>query len=70
LGELQHEVFKAIRKPDNFNRDAMAEEMADVHLMIGQIREGYNLHQQVEDWKQKKLHRLLEILSKHKKDQT
>lgn len=62
LAELQNAVCKYDR--GRGSKDSIAEEIADVRIMIEQIIRIYRIpEEQVEVWKNKKLARLSEILS-------
>ena len=64
LAELQKELTKALRgKP---NRGNIAEEIADVEIMVEQVRQYFNLGIAVEVVKKHKLERLEERLKDEK----
>lgn len=57
LSELQKEICKALRGNDNI--DSLTEEIADVEIMIDQIKLMYHITEMdVERWKRYKLSRL------------
>jgi NTP pyrophosphatase (non-canonical NTP hydrolase) len=62
--ELQKAICKLLRKNNtDLNRyDNVAEEIADVTLMLNQITQSYHLEHSVNDWKQIKLERLASLL--------
>lgn len=56
MAELQKELTKAIRSiPCTQN---IAEEIADVEIMIAQLKLIFGLQFQVEEWREKKIERL------------
>jgi len=56
MSELQKELCKHLRGSDN--KDAIAEEIADVEIMLDQLKLIFNCRYQVIDWRTKKLSRL------------
>ena len=60
MSELQKEICKLWRGKDN--RDAIAEEVADVEIMLDQLKLMLDIPYQVEQHRQKKLQRLQERL--------
>lgn len=56
MSELQKEICKFWRGKDN--RDAIAEEVADVEIMLDQLELMLDIQYQVEQHRQKKLRRL------------
>jgi len=61
LSELQKAIVKQIRYPGDYKRVIdIAEEMADVWVMLKQLTLIYGVGDEVERWKQKKLKRLLD----------
>jgi pyruvate/2-oxoacid:ferredoxin oxidoreductase beta subunit len=56
MSELQKEICKLWRGKDN--RDAIAEEVADVEIMLDQLELMLDIQYQVEQYRQKKLRRL------------
>ena len=56
MSELQKEICKLWRGKDN--RDAIAEEVADVVIMLDQLELTLDIQYQVEQYRQKKLRRL------------
>ena len=56
MSELQKEICKLWRGKDN--RDAIAEEVADVVIMLDQLELMLDIQYQVEQYRQKKLRRL------------
>lgn len=56
LSELQKELCKMLR--GKANNDHIAEEIADVEIMLQQMKDAFQLHAAVETWKEYKLHRL------------
>lgn len=68
LSELQKELCKAIRPGigDPENRDHIAEEIADVYIMLEQMEMLYDLDT-VDLWKAKKIERLKKRLKENAK---
>lgn len=68
LSELQKELCKAIRPGigDPENRDHIAEEIADVYIMLEQMEMLYDLDT-VDLWKAKKIERLKKRLEENAK---
>ena len=73
LAELIHEITRLVRLKDTDERlnwtywngedvQPLAEEIADVELMLQQIKLQYNLFDDVKYWKKKKLVRVLKRL--------
>ena len=60
MSELQKEICKLWRGKDN--RDAIAEEVADVEIMLDQLKLMLDIPYQVEQHRQNKLQRLQESL--------
>ena len=60
MAELTKEISKNIRGYDNL--DEMAEEIADVEIMLEQLAGIHGLEEKVENWKKKKLKRLDKVL--------
>lgn len=60
MAELQKELSKAIR--GNADADYITEELADVEIMLEQIKMIFGCWFAVEDWKKKKVERLAERL--------
>lgn len=60
MAELQKEIIKNRRGRDN--AEAIAEEIADVEIMLHQLKLVFRLSEQVEGYKQQKLARLKERL--------
>lgn len=58
LSELIKELTKCLRCEDNV--DHISEEMADVYIMLDQLRIMFNNDGAIAKWKLKKLHRLSE----------
>lgn len=56
LSELQKEICKCLRGSNNL--DALSEEMADVEIMLAQLRMMFGNGESVEAWKARKLERL------------
>ena len=56
IGELLQAISKRARGKDN--RDNLAEEIADVEIMLEQLKQCYGCHIQVNDHKRKKLDKL------------
>ena len=56
LSELQKEITKNLRGKGDL--DHMAEEIADVRIMLEQLMMAFDLHGKVEDWEAKKVTRL------------
>lgn len=66
LSELQKELTKFLRCEENKNH--IAEEMADVHIMLDQLHIIFKNSDAVNSWKRKKLQRLTERLHNSKSD--
>lgn len=64
--ELQKELTKAIRGKGNF--DSLAEEIADVEIMLEQIKLIYDNHERVNYYIMKKNSRLAHLISDIKGD--
>ncbi len=60
MSELQKELCKNLRGRDN--RDKIAEEIADVQIMLEQMILLHNCGPQVQEWRMKKLERLADRL--------
>ena len=60
LSELQKEISKFLR--DKGDSDHLAEEVADVEIMIEQLKQFYDISNEVFEWKRKKLARLAKII--------
>jgi len=58
LSELIQVLIKYGRKINGSNRNDIAEEIADVELMIEQMKVAFNIHKDVEEWKHEKIQRL------------
>jgi len=56
MSELTKELSKSQRGEDN--RAHVAEEIADVEIMLAQMKIIFNCSEEVEEWKDKKLQRL------------
>lgn len=56
IGELLQAISKRARGKDN--RDNLAEEIADVEIMLEQLKHIHKCHGEVDHWKEKKLMRL------------
>ena len=65
MSELQKELCKHLRGSDN--KDAIAEEIANVEIMLDQLKLIFNCRYQVLDWRSKKLRRLEERIETAKK---
>lgn len=61
MAELTKELCKYKRGQDNF--DHIAEEIADVEIMMEQLKIMFNAHEEVDTYKAKKLKRLEERLN-------
>lgn len=66
LSELQKELCKSLRF--GANRQHIAEEIADVQIMLEQMMILYELHVDVAEWKCKKVNRLRERLAQDSMD--
>ena len=63
LSELQKEVCKALRYEKNaINEDNMAEEIADVMIMVEQLQRIFQIGELVETYRSKKIRRLAKKL--------
>ncbi len=58
--ELIQAVNKERRKPGFVSENHLAEEIADVEIMLHQVKSGLGLNEQVEAWKEGKVKRLAE----------
>lgn len=67
LAELQKEISKHLRGEDNLDR--MAEEIADVRIMLEQLMMAFHLRGNVEDWIARKMDRLRNRLDDHHKEE-
>ena len=56
MSELQKELCKMLRSKTNV--DHIAEEIADVEIMLAQMVEAFGISLTVDAWKEYKLHRL------------
>jgi hypothetical protein len=61
MSELQKELCKYMRGKKNIQE--IAEEMADVEIMLGQMKELFDINQLVEEEKERKLERLEKLLA-------
>jgi NTP pyrophosphatase (non-canonical NTP hydrolase) len=66
--ELQKEITKIIRKKGDLTN--LAEEIADVEIMLEQLKLIFTLHGKVLEPKGEKIERLKQIIEKHRKKQT
>lgn len=66
--ELQKEITKIIRKKGDLTN--LAEEIADVEIMLEQLKLIFTLHGKVLEQKGEKIERLKQIIEKHRKKQT
>lgn len=62
LSELQKELCKSVRGEDN--ADAIAEEIADVQIMLEQMMLLHDCRDDVDEWRRRKLERLEQRLPK------
>ena len=60
MAELQKELSKNLRGKDNI--DSIAEEIADVEIMLEQMKLLYEIEEQVDRWKYSKIGRLAKRL--------
>ena len=60
MAELQKELCKSLRGKDN--RGYIAEEIADVRIMLDQMSMLFDVKQKEAEWREMKLHRLAERL--------
>ena len=58
LAELIQTLIKYGRKINGSNKNDIAEEIADVELMIEQMKVVFDIHKEVEEWKHEKIKRL------------
>ncbi|WP_230311965.1 MazG nucleotide pyrophosphohydrolase domain-containing protein [Turicibacter sanguinis] len=56
MGELLQAISKRARGKDN--RDNLAEEIADVEIMLEQLKHCYGCHIQADDYKRRKIDKL------------
>ena len=61
MSELQKELCKYMRGKKNIQE--IAEEVADVEIMLGQMRELFDINQLVEEEKGRKIKRLEKLLA-------
>lgn len=61
MSELQKEICKAYRGKDN--REQIAEEIADVEIMLAQIKMIYGVEEETRRWRESKVKRLWERLT-------
>jgi len=61
LGELQHECFKILRGKGD-KTDSLAEEIADVEIMLAQLKIIFDFKRKVARFKHQKLLNLQELL--------
>ena len=66
-GELQKEITKIIRKKGNLT--SLAEEIADVEIMLEQLKLIFTIHDKVTEQKDKKIKRLKQTIEKYKEKQ-
>lgn len=64
LSELTKEICKYNRYQSNV--DAIAEEIADVEIMLQQIKMAFGLHNATRRWRNKKLNRLWGTINKER----
>lgn len=64
MSELQKELCKVLRGKADF--DHIAEEIADVYIMLAQMVEAFDVSFLVDAWKEYKLHRLANALEQGK----
>lgn len=60
MSELQKEICKSWRGKDN--REQIAEEIADVEIMLAQVKMIFNVAEDAEKWRNAKVKRLWERL--------
>lgn len=65
--ELQKEITKIIRKKGDLTN--LAEEIADVEIMLEQLKLIFTIHDKVIEQKGKKIERLKRIIEKYKEKQ-
>lgn len=61
MSELQKELSKNLRGKDN--RENIAEEVADVEIMLEQMKVLYDIEDDVAEWKKAKIERLAKRLN-------
>lgn len=71
MSKLTKELCKMSRCKGNI--ESIAEEIADVEIMIEQMKQAYDIHEKVSQYKYKKLKRLeqhlaIQFVRKHKED--
>lgn len=64
MSELQKELTKLLRGECENRIDHISEEMADVYIMLEQLEILIKNHAAIDEWKDKKLHRLRDKLRK------
>lgn len=62
MSELQKEVCKSMRYTKKQYREKVAEEIADVEIMLEQVKMIFNIDEDVEGWRLDKVVRLAEGL--------
>lgn len=62
LSELQKEITKHLRNETNINH--ISEEIADVEIMLEQLKIYFGCYNKVKEWKELKLFRLEEMVNK------
>jgi NTP pyrophosphatase (non-canonical NTP hydrolase) len=69
LSELAKELCKLIRYPHEADIQCLAEEMADVTIMLEQIRQMYDINDEVCSWMDYKVARLQERVMEARKNE-
>ena len=64
MAELQKEFCKFLRGKSNY--DQISEEMADVEIMLDQMRRALGNEDDVQKWREKKVERLKDLIAKQK----
>ena len=63
LAELQQELAKSITQPDKSAKSAISAEMADVEIMLHQMKIIFDCEKDVEFWKDMKISRQFERMA-------
>ena len=64
MSELQKEFCKFLRGKSNF--DQISEEMADVEIMLDQLRLFLGNDEEIQDWRKRKVERLKGLIASQK----
>lgn len=64
MAELQQVLVKTITEPNSVSLDSFISEIADVEVMLGQLKIIFDCENAVEIWKDKKIKRQLERMAR------